>query len=157
MRLNTSKELFSRIDLARTQQIIGMSAPLIREMSTALRKSADVLDVTTDIGGSKKSIFFLDRDMANEFETSFVDKLITQILGNIIQFNKDTGWGKISIEDGNKIVNFNIPYNRLSNMRQRLIDSMHKDKVFLQTYFVRNKAGDVIRLIAVDILPTPQE
>jgi hypothetical protein len=32
---------------------------------------------------------------------------------------------------------------------------MKKDQVYLQTYFVRDRAGDVIRLIVAGILPTP--
>ena len=93
--------------------------------------------------------------MAQEIETAIVDKEITPILGDIIQFNKNNGWGKVKIENGAKILSFSIPYDILPSVKQRLIDNMKKDLVYLQTYFVRDRSGDVVRLIAVGILATP--
>jgi thiamine biosynthesis lipoprotein ApbE len=43
-RLNSSQTAISRIDVARSQKLIAMSAPLISEMATALRRSADTLE-----------------------------------------------------------------------------------------------------------------
>lgn len=156
-RLDISQGAISRIDFARSQQLVGMSAPLISEMATALRRSADTLEITSSVQGQTPSVFFLDRKMANEIEVAVVDKDITPILGDITQFNKDNGWGKLKIENGLKTLNFSIPYDLLPAMRQRLIDHMKRDLVFLQAYFVRDRAGEVIRLIAVGILPTPSE
>lgn len=133
-----------------------MSAPLISEMATALRTSADTLEISSTRGGAKRSVLFLDQKMAQEIETAIVDKEITPILGDITQFNKDNGWGKIKIDDGSKVVSFSIPYDLLGTMKQKLIDGMKIDQVYLQTYFVRDRSDEVIRLIAVGILPTPK-
>ena len=154
-RLSSSQSAISRIDSARSQKLIAMSAPLISEMATALRQSADTLEVTSSVGGQTRSIFFLDREMAGEIETALVDEEITPILGDITQFNKDNGWGKLKIENGTKIVSFSIPYDILKTMKNKLIDNMSRDLVYLQTYFVRDRSREVIRLIAVGILPTP--
>lgn len=154
-RLAQSEPAISRIDFARSQKLIAMSAPLISEMATALRRSADTLEVTSTADGRSRSVLFLDRGMAQEIETAIVDEDITPILGDIAQFNKDNGWGKLKIENGTKVLSFSIPYDVLPTIRQRLIDSMKKDLVYLQTYFVRDRSGEVIRLIAVGILPTP--
>ncbi|MDW7553246.1 hypothetical protein D9623_29780 [Azospirillum brasilense] len=156
-RLTLSQPAISRIDAARSQKLIAMSAPLISEMATALRRSADTLEVTSSVNGQNKSVLFLNREMAKEIEISAVDEDITPILGDITQFNKDNGWGKLKIENGAKTLSFSIPYDLLPTMRQKLIEHMKRDLVYLQSYFVRNHAGEVVRLIAVGILPTPSE
>lgn len=154
-RLAASQGAIARIDFARSQKLIAMSAPLISEMATALRRSADTLEVTSSFDGQARSVLFLDRGMAQEIETAIVDEEITPILGDIAQFNKDNGWGKIKIENGQKTISFSIPYDILPKIKQNLIDSMKKDMVYIQSYFVRDRSGEVIRLIVAGILPTP--
>ncbi len=154
-RLSVSQSAISRIDFARSQKLIAMSAPLISEMATALRTSAATLEVRSSVHEHGRSVLFLDRDMAQEIETAIVDPEITPILGDITQFNKDNGWGKLKIDQGVKTISFSIPYDILPSIRQKLIDNMKVDQVYLQTYFVRDRSGEVVRLIAVGILPTP--
>lgn len=154
-RLNDSAKSIIKIDFARSQKLIAMSAPLISEMATALRRSADTLEVSSSVSGRSKEILFLDQSMASEIETSVVDDEITTLLCDVIQFNKDNGWGKVKFENGSVVASFNIPYDILPRIKQRLIDTMKKDQVNLQTYFVRDMAGEVIRLIVVGILATP--
>lgn len=154
-RLDSSKPAIARIDFARSQKLIAMAAPLVSEMATALRKSANTLEVISSSHGKSRPVLFLDREMAQEIETSAVDSEITPILGDITQFNKDNGWGKLKIENGMKTVSFSIPYDILPDIRSSLINSMNRDLVYLQTYFVKDRAGELIRLIAVGILPTP--
>jgi hypothetical protein len=156
-RLAENSKAISLIDFTRSQKLISMSAPLISEMATALRRSAESLEITDTTGGRSNSVLYLNRKMAAEIETAAVDSEITPILGDITQFNKDNGWGKLKIENGSRVVNFSIPSDILPSIRTTLIENMQKDQVFLQTYFVRDPAGEVIRLIAVGILPTPTE
>ena len=156
-RLIESQSAITRIDFARSQKLISMSAPLISEMATALRRSADTLEVKSSMGGQSRAVLFLDRKMAQDIETAIVDKEITPILGDITQFNKDNGWGKLKIEQGTKTLSFSIPSDILPAIKQTLIDNMKEDHVYLQTYFVRDSSGEVIRLIAVGILPTPEQ
>lgn len=132
-----------------------MSAPLISEMATALRKSANTLEVRSSNHEKVRSVLFLDQQMAQEIETAIVDQEISPVLGDVIQFNKNNGWGKLKAENGLGIISFSIPYDILPQMRKGLIDSMNKDMVFLQTYFVRDRGGVVVRLIAVGVLPVP--
>ena len=154
-RMNESARSIARIDFARSQKLTAMSAPLISEMATALRRSANTLEVSSSISGKSEPVLFLDQDMASEIETSIVDKEITTLLCDVIQFNKDNGWGKVKIENGTVTVSFNIPYDILPSIKQTLIETMKKDQVYLQTYFVRDRAGEVNRLIIAGILPTP--
>jgi hypothetical protein len=155
IRLSENVDAIAKIDFSRSEKLIAMSAPLISEMATALRRSADTLEVSSSVSGKSKPVLFLDQDMASAIVTSVVDKDITAILCDVIQFNKDNGWGKVKIENGALTVSFSIPYDILPRIKQTLIDTMKQDQVYLQTYFVRDRAGDVIRLIIAGILPTP--
>ena len=156
--MGDSQRAIAKIDLARSQKLIAMAAPLISEMATALRRSADTLEVRTLRGGGSRSILYLDQQMAQEIETASVDNEITPILCDIVQFNKDNGWGKLRIIDRNdtpQMLSFSVPYDVLNVLKVPLISQMQRDKVYLQTYFVRDRAGEPKRLIAVGILSTP--
>lgn len=154
--LSENIDNISNIDFQKSQKLLGMAAPLFQEMAIPLRKSADTLEISTMKNGQHKTIVFLDQKMASEIETAAVDKESTSILGDIIQFNKDNGWGKIKIEDGTKIVSFNIPYDILPTIRSSFVMGMNRDLVYLEVFFVRDQAGDVIRMIVTGILPTPK-
>ena len=154
-RLAENQSAIARIDSARSQKLIAMSAPLISEMATALRRSANTLEVRSQLGSQNRTVLVLDRKMAEDIETAIVDEDITPILGDITQFNKDNGWGKLKIEKGTKTVSFSIPSDILPLIKQTLIDNMKRDLVYLQTYFVRDPSREVVRLIVVGILPTP--
>ncbi|MCZ7466631.1 hypothetical protein [Rhizobium rhizogenes] len=144
-----------KIDDARGRKLMAMAAPLVSEMSIALRESASTLEIRSGDGASARPIFYLNKKMASEIETAAIDKEPFALLGDIEQFNKNNGWGKIKYEDGAKIRSFQIPYQLLPTLKQRILDAMKKDLVNLKVHAVRNPADEVIRLIAVDILATP--
>ena len=154
-RLSQNTLAVSRIDPARSQSLIKMSAPLLSEMATVLRKSAHTLEVRSASKDDQRSVLFLDRKMAGEIETAKVDKDITPILGNVTQFNKENGWGKLKIEEGMKTLSFSIPSDILPVIKKILIESMNKDSVYVQTYFVRDRSNQVARLIVVGVIPSP--
>ncbi|SFJ46639.1 hypothetical protein SAMN03159338_1464 [Sphingomonas sp. NFR04] len=154
-RLAAAAKPIANITEDQSQKLLAMAAPLIVEMGTALRKSANTLEITTQKRGPVESVLFLDRKMARDIETAAVDRVITPILGDITQFNKENGWGKLRIENGAKMISFSIPSDVLPIIRQTLIDNMKKDLVYFKTYFVRDRAKKVKRLIIVGILPTP--
>lgn len=156
-RLAENEAAISKIDFESGQKLIAMAAPLLSEMAqTSLRRSANSFEIKSSVDGQTKSILFLDEKMAREIETAIVDREITPLLGDVIQFNKDNGWGKVKIESGLKTLSFSIPYDKLQDLKQTLIDNMKKDLVFLQTYQVRDRSGEVTRLIVVGIIPTPE-
>ncbi len=102
----------ARIDAPREQKLISMAAPLISEMATALRRSADTLKI---IGGSDRTtsnVLFLNQPMAQGILSSRVDDQITPILGNIIQYNKETGWGKVRLGNYEQPLGFSVPSDK---------------------------------------------
>lgn len=156
-RMAENETAISKIDFESGQKLVAMAAPLLSEMAqTALRRSANSFEITSSVDGRTESVLFLDQKMAQDIETAIVDREITPILADVIQFNKDNGWGKVKIEEGTKSLNFSIPYDKLRDLKQTLIDNMKKDLVYLQTYQVRDRSLEVTRLIVVGILPTPE-
>lgn len=134
-----------------------MASPLVSEMSTALRKSATTLEIISeDIVDNPRKILFLNKSMAEEMETSRVDGQITSIMCDIIQYNKETGWGKVRLDEYLNPLNFNVPSDMKSVLQHHLLSAMGKQKVYIQTYFVRDKFMEPIRLIVVGILPDPE-
>lgn len=155
-RLSRKADTLRQITTVRRRKLIAATAPLFSQMAIALRRSADTLEVHSSVDGLDRPLLYLNQTMASEIETAKVDDKITTLLGDIEQFNKQNGWGKFKFEGGTKTVSFNIPYHLLDDMKQRLIDMMKVDLVNLQTYCVRDATGEIVRLIAVGILPTPQ-
>lgn len=153
--LQEKREQLSKIDLGLGQNLIAASAPLMRDMATALNKSANTLEVRSSKDGATQPVLFLNQQMAREIKTTITDKLPTPILGDITQFNKDNGWGKLKIESGTKIVSFSIPYDLLPDLRATFIENMNKDSVYVSAYFIRDRSKKVTGLIIDEVLPTP--
>jgi hypothetical protein len=145
------------IDFARGQKLIAMSAPLLAEMATALRRSADTLEITGKTNDRAEiRILYLNNKMAAELELAVVDDQITPLLANIIQYNKETGWGKVRADAlQSKPIAFSIPSDMKSHLQNALLHGMNRDAVYLQVYVVRNRAKEPSRLIVVGLLENP--
>ncbi|WP_406871024.1 hypothetical protein ABEB22_05675 [Thioclava sp. 'Guangxiensis'] len=154
--LTKRSKMVSKIDESHEQKLVGMAAPLVKEMAVALRRSAETLEVVSHSNGKSNSIIYLDADMAKDIEAARVDQKITTLLCDVIQFNKDNGWGKVRIEGGTKTVSFSIPSDLLPKIKQQLIDTMKKDDVNLQAYIVRDRNQEIKRLIVAGIIKTPK-
>lgn len=151
-----TQDQLEAIGTGREQKLISMSAPLVSEMATALRKSADTLEIISEVGTTPpKKILYLNQNMAREIETAVVDSEITPILGDIIQYNKETGWGKARLDISAELLSFNVPSDLKGRLQSRLLAAMGNDRVYLQTYVVRDRAKEPVRLIIVGILPPP--
>lgn len=157
-RLVASKGQVARIDAPREQKLISMAAPLISEMATALRRSADTLKIVAGNDAKKKTnVLFLNQSMAQDIMSSKVDDQITPILGNIIQYNKETGWGKVRLNISNQPLSFTVPSDQKAALQDILLTQMGKEQVFLQVYIVRDRAREPIRVIIAGILPLADE
>ncbi len=156
-RLAATQGQVARIDAPREQKLISMAAPLISEMATALRRSADTLRIVGGQPDNRSNILFLNQSMAQDILASKVDDQITPILGNIIQYNKETGWGKVRLHVANQPLSFSVPSDQKAILQDTLLTQMGKDQVYLQVYIVRDKAREPVRVILVGILPLPDQ
>lgn len=146
-----------KIDPVREQKLISMSAPLVTEMATVLRTSADSLQVIaqSNTSGRESNILYLNKKMAEDIENDVVDQQMTSVLGNIIQYNKESGWGKVRAEFPNSPISFNIPSDVKSTLQSKILAAMGKEQIYMRTYIVRNKAREATRLIVVGLMDMP--
>lgn len=156
-RLAAAQRQIARIDAPREQKLISMAAPLISEMATALRRSADTLKIVGGEADARSNVLFLNQSMANDILASKVDDQITPILGNIIQYNKETGWGKVRLQIAAQPLSFTVPSDQKAALQETLLTQMGKDQVHLQVYIVRDKAREPTRVILAGILPLPDQ
>jgi hypothetical protein len=145
----------TRIDADREQKLISMAAPLLSGMATAFRRSAKTMQVIARRGGAEQNVIYLNKDLAAEIGSAKVDPEITPILGNIIQYNKETGWGKVRISIISVPLSFSVPSDMKPEIQSDLVAAMRKDSVYLQIRFVRDRVGEILRGFIVGVLDDP--
>jgi hypothetical protein len=133
-------------------KLVTMAAPLLKELAVPLRRSADRANLLVGSRSSRRSILYADKRMADDLELSVVDDEITPLSINIIQYNKETGWGKFRSPDFDGLQSFAVPADRKDMLQSELIDGMDRDETYIRCYFVRSISGIVQRIIVVDIL-----
>ncbi|WP_075218252.1 hypothetical protein [Mongoliimonas terrestris] len=146
----------SKISSEQEQKLLSMSAPLASEMAKVLRRSATSLEIRTRSPVYLESkIVYLNREMASEIESATVDERMRVVSCDIIQYNKETGWGKARIADEQKPLSFSVPSDMKSMLQGALLNYMNKEIVLLQCYMVRDKVNTVTRMIVVGLAPVP--
>jgi hypothetical protein len=151
--LEPEREQFARIDQVRQEKLISMAAPLVSEMATALRRSADKLEIFDEsVVGQPKRLLYLDQDMAEEIMISRVDDHITSIRVDIVQYNKETGWGKLRLATSRDLIAFSVPSDIKARLQARLMQEMRKKQTFVQVYYVRDQTREIKRLLLVGVI-----
>ena|GEM_PF-1187554 len=154
--LSEKADELSKIEPKQEASLIGMATPLVSEMGVVLRESADSLDIVSESADGKESnILYLNPEMAKNIERERVDGEITPILVNIVQYNKETGWGKLRLKEVDGVLGFNIPSDVRPLIHLRVLAAMRVNEIYVQAYFVRDAAKEVVRLIVVGILELP--
>ena len=151
--LASEADQIAKIDGARQEKLLSMAAPLIGEMATALRRSADTLEIFDETKEEISSRFlYLDREMAEDVIVSRVDDQITAVRVDIVQYNKETGWGKLRLASSRDLVTFNVPTDIRDRIRSRIMQEMNKTQTFVQVYYVKDRAKEIKRMILVGII-----
>lgn len=151
--LASEADQIAKIDGARQEKLLSMAAPLIGEMATALRRSADTLEIFDETKeGISSRFLYLDREMAEDVIVSRVDDQITAVRVDIVQYNKETGWGKLRLTSSRDLVTFNVPTDIKDRIRSRIMQEMNKMQTFVQVYYVKDRAKEIKRMILVGII-----
>lgn len=155
VRLEGEADALRRIAPDQDAKLISMAAPLLKDMGVTLRNSASALTIYNNDNDVRKPIVFLNKKMADEVDTSVVDDRSTLILVRIIQYNIETGWGKLRTNEFEGLLSFNVPSDRKSDVNGELIDAMDRAGNDLDTYiealFVRSRAGLLQRMIVLSV------
>jgi hypothetical protein len=75
---------------------------------------------------------------------------------NIVQYNKETGWGKFRSDVFGGAFSFSVPSDRKLQLQSALLESMDHGEAYVQCFIVRSVAGLPLRIIIVKIIDIDQ-
>ena len=140
-----------KIGEERSAELVTMAAPLLKEMNVPLRKSASSITIKSKRGKERRDLLRANKAMADAVDLALVDRFTTTIDIDIVQFNKENGWGKFQNEEWDGYPSFNIPGDILDDIKHTVLDAMNYDLVEAECYFVRSPSGIPQRIILVDV------
>ncbi|WP_375272871.1 hypothetical protein [Sphingomonas sp.] len=148
-------DVVRRITPDQEARLTSMASPLLKDMGIALRRSATTLKIAANDDFNSRQVAFLNRQMANEIDTLRVDDQTTLILVAIIQYNTETGWGKLRVRGHQGLLSFNVPSDRKGRLQADLLNAMDRRGNHLDTYvecqFVRSLQGILQRAIVLSV------
>ena len=151
--LQGAQDALARITPEQDANLVTMAAPLLEEFVVPLRRSARKATVLIeDQAGGSRPILVIDRAAAQEIELDVIDPEITPLLIDVVQYNKETGWGKFRNQKFRDLASFAVPADRKEKLQAETLKAMDKDEVYVQAYFVRSQAGIAKRIIIVSFL-----
>ena len=154
-RLERQLALWEQITPEQDAELISMATPLLKDMGRTLKNSASSLTIYASDNDKRTPIVFIDKKMASEIDTTRFDDKATLILVRIIQYNIETGWGKLRTEEAEGLLSFNVPSDRRGDVQAELLDAMDRAGNDLDTYvealFVRSNSGVLKRMIVLNI------
>jgi hypothetical protein len=154
--LEGERETLRAISPEQDAKLISMASPLLKDMGVALRSSASTLQIVANDNIQQRKLVYLDKRMAAEVDTSRIDDQPTLILVRIVQYNTETGWGKLRTLEAVGLLSFNVPADRKEGVRRSLLDAMDEGENTMNTYiqclFVRSLEGILKRAIIFDIV-----
>lgn len=149
--LRESAEELRKIAPDAEADLVTMAAPLLKEMNVPLRRSSNRLNISATANDNRFSILTANKEMADSVDTEIVDRQLSTIDIDVVQFNKESGWGKFENDNWEGRPSFSVPGELLDNLKQTVVNSMHEDMVEVDCYIVRSTAGLQQRIIVTDI------
>lgn len=147
--LEGEASILRQINPNQEAQLLAMAGPLLKDMGVALRSSATTLQVSTTGNGTSRRILFINKRMANEVDTSRIDDESTLILVKVVQYNTETGWGKLRMQEHQGLLSFNVPGDVKQSIQQEMLSAMDNEKTYIECLFVRSPQGILQRAIII--------
>ncbi|WP_432200221.1 hypothetical protein ACRAQ7_11360 [Erythrobacter sp. W53] len=149
--LKSHRDILSAITAEQDAALVTMATPLLSELAVPLRRSAKRVMISTIDSAGGRSILSTDRQTAEALESLKIDKHVTSVDVDIVQYNKETGWGKFRNPHWDGIPSFSVPADRKDDLRFDLLSAMQEDQVSADAYIVRSVSGEPQRMILVDV------
>lgn len=149
--LQSHHDLLASITPEQDAALMTMATPLLSELAVPLRRSAKTVMISTIDSAGERPILTTDRETAEALELIKVDKHVSTIDVDIVQYNKETGWGKFRNPTWKGIPSFSVPADRKGDLRFDLLVAMREDQVAVDAYVVRSVSGEPLRLVLVDV------
>ena len=155
LRLEREAASLRKITPEQDARLLSMAAPLLKDMGVTMRNSASSMTIATNDDDVRIPLVFMDRKMAADVDTSRIDDEATLILVRIVQYNIETGWGKLRTDQHEGLLSFNVPSDRKPDVQGELIAALERAGNDLDTYvealFVRSTMGLLKRMIILAV------
>lgn len=149
--LQGQRDILRRITAEQDADLVTMAAPLLKEMNVPLRESARHVSVRTRQEGRTTDLLYATKHMADEVDLAVVDRHVTTIDVNVVQYNKENGWGKFRNVEWEGASPFNIPADINEDLKEDMVAAMNQRLVEVDCYFVRSPAAVPLRIIIIDV------
>lgn len=149
--LQGESDTLRRITPEQESKLVSMAAPLMKDMGVALRSSASTLKITSKEGSRSTTIVFANREMTQQIETEVIDDQPTLILVKIVQYNTETGWGKLRTDEHVGLLSFVVPSDRKHELQRDMLNAMDEEYSYIECIFVRTNRGFLQRSIVMSI------
>jgi hypothetical protein len=143
----TSEQTRARLISKSRGQIVEIGKPLLR--------SAEDMRINGENG--HPNIAFLNRRIVTGLGGQVQDDVAVSVQGNIIGYQKETGWGKFRHPEYGRPISFVVPGGKKSVLNSKVIDAMKENHVLAVYYNVRDANGNVKYLILEDIIDPENE
>ena len=97
-------------------------------------------------------ILLINRRIVTELEGDIKDDVPSNIEGNIVGYQKETGWGKFRHPEIGKLISFVVPGGRKNDLNASVIDAMKKERSLISYYNIRDANGNVKYIILDNII-----
>jgi hypothetical protein len=138
------KREFDRIPGKAVDRLVDRTSTQVVEMGKPLIRSASELSITS---GRKRSVANLNRRSIEQLSGNVVDPIPTTLVGDLVRYDKENGWGKFRNPVFSKPVSFVVPSSRKSLLNLEVIEAMKEDKINVAFYYVRDRRGAVRYLV----------
>ena len=142
-------DAFAIIDAELEKKLLDRISPLLSEVARPVERSADSLYISSENAGDK--IAYIDRFTLQRLNGDLIDPLPTAMQGDIIRYDKETGWGKFKNSEFPKDVSFVVPSAKKNSVNWDVIDAMKSASVEAVFYMVKTKRSVIKHLIFDDV------
>lgn len=150
--LTSISHLLAPISAEQDAKLVTMAAPLLKDFSLPFRRSAAYASLSIyGPGVPRRPILNIDKAMAAEVELSNIDQNVVPLRINIVQYDKESGWGKFRNPEFEGKSPFSVAADRKNDLQAAILRNMNKDEVLATVSYVRSLAGINKRLILFDL------
>lgn len=138
------------------RKLFSKARPLVAEIGLPLRTSAKELSV--GVGKEHKRIAWLNPEKVAEISELEADEAMDRLRGQVIQYNRETGYGRFKLEEGSSGFNEygrEVPFRILRPMKEmlniKIIDAMKEAVVIGEFMVTRDKEGKPKSLLLIEL------
>ncbi|MBO1073370.1 hypothetical protein [Roseomonas marmotae] len=148
--LEPFKEEFDRVSPEAEQRIVNKVRGLIPEIANPLRNSAKAMEITE--GSERVAQAILNPTRVRQISTVSDDLSEMPIIGNIVKFDKNTGYGRIEPQGVRKGIPFSMTSDDRLAHRHAVIEAMKHPLSRVLMRATRDGIGNIVHFRLLDVL-----